>query len=212
MDIPDVGTAFRLVHVVSGDEQRHAPAGQFKQQIPQLPPRHRVDAGGRFVQEHDFRLMDQCAGQGQALLPAARQGVGQLVDVAGQRRQLQDGGGALAEAGGVEPIDAAIELDVFADRQIGIQAESLRHVADSTFDGFRIGADAVTEHPGMAGRRLEHAAQHADDGRLAAPVRSQQSEDRTPFDPQVEVAHGDGCTERAGQSPRIDHGVGRTTR
>src|SRR5216683_3335904 len=45
-----------FVHVVGGNKERHAEAGEFKKQIPQLAPRHRIDAGGRLIQKQNARL------------------------------------------------------------------------------------------------------------------------------------------------------------
>ncbi len=51
VDVGDIAAAFRFVHVVRGHEQRYATAGQFKQQVPQMPPCDRVDSGCGFIEE-----------------------------------------------------------------------------------------------------------------------------------------------------------------
>ena len=48
----------RLVHVVRGDEQRHALLGQVVEQVPELPAGDRVDAARRLVEEEQLRLVD----------------------------------------------------------------------------------------------------------------------------------------------------------
>ena len=55
VDVADVRAALRLVHVMRGDKQRHALAGKLEQQIPQLAPRHRINARRRLVEEQHGR-------------------------------------------------------------------------------------------------------------------------------------------------------------
>ena len=69
----------RLVHVVRGDEQRHAAAGQVVEQVPELAPRHRVDAGGGLVEEQQLRLVDRRSAQRQPLPPADGEVAGEFV-------------------------------------------------------------------------------------------------------------------------------------
>ena len=53
------------------------PCGQeLRQQLPELAPRHRIDAGRRFVEQQQLRLVDQRAGERELLLHAAGQAVG----------------------------------------------------------------------------------------------------------------------------------------
>jgi len=82
----------------------------------------------------------------------------------------------------VETVDPPVKLEVFADAQVAVQAELLRHVADAAFDGLRLGNDVVTEDRGRPFRRPQHAAKHADDRRLAAAVGAEQSKDRAALD------------------------------
>jgi len=55
----DAVAALRLVHEVSGNEDRHAVAArQFEQEVPEPVARHRVDPRGRLVEDQYFRSMD----------------------------------------------------------------------------------------------------------------------------------------------------------
>ena len=49
------------------------------EQLPELAPRHRIDAGRRLVEQDHARLVDQRAGERELLLHAARQAVGEPV-------------------------------------------------------------------------------------------------------------------------------------
>ena len=64
-------TPFRFIHVMGGDEQRHALPGEFEKQIPQFAARDRIDARRRFVEKKNRRLVHERASHGQPLPPAA---------------------------------------------------------------------------------------------------------------------------------------------
>ena len=63
------------------DEERHAAPRELEEQIPQLAPRDRIDAGGRFVEKKNGRLMHQRASHREALTPAAGEKRGAAVEV-----------------------------------------------------------------------------------------------------------------------------------
>jgi hypothetical protein len=69
-------------------------------------------------------------------------------------------------------IDAGDELQILADRQIGIEAEALGHVTHIALDLIALRADVVAKAGAAARVRREQPAQHADGGGLAAAVRS----------------------------------------
>src|SRR5277367_2984032 len=66
-----VAATLSFVHVMRGDEESDAMPGKFKQQIPKLTARHRIDARGWFVEKKKLRFMKHGAAECQALLPAA---------------------------------------------------------------------------------------------------------------------------------------------
>ena len=98
VDVADLAAALGFVHVVRGDEQRDALGGELEQQIPQLAARHRVDAGGRLVEEDDARLVHQRGAEREPLLPAAGEQPGLPIDVRADVRELDGGVAALAPA------------------------------------------------------------------------------------------------------------------
>ena len=63
----------RLIHVVGGQEDRLAELAQAVDHLPRSPPRRRVKAGRRLIQEHQLWVADQRQRDVQASLLAARQ-------------------------------------------------------------------------------------------------------------------------------------------
>src|SRR5581483_10791134 len=82
-------------------------------------------------------------------------------------------------AGGVRrilnPIDTRDEFQVLAHRQIFVEAEALRHVADAALDLVGLGDDVEAEASAVSGIGCEKPAQHPDRCRLPGAVRPEEA-------------------------------------
>ena len=101
-------------------------------------------------------------------------------------------------------IDARHEFEILADRQVGIEAEALRHVADIALDLVLLGEDVVAEAGAFAGIRREQPAQHAERRGLAAAVRPEKAVDLALRHFEAQVAHHGARTEALGQTRDVD--------
>ena len=91
IDVADAAATFGFVHVMRGDEEGDALAGELEEQIPQRAAGDRIDAGGGLVEEDDFRRVNDGAGEGEPLFPPAGELAGAAIHVrldAGERLQL----------------------------------------------------------------------------------------------------------------------------
>src|SRR4029453_6421521 len=80
-----------------------------------------------------------------------------------------------------EAVDAAVQADVLARRQVLVQGKALAHVADAPLDRLALRVDVVTRDPrGAAGRRQE-SDQHSDRRCLSRAVRTEKAEDLASF-------------------------------
>ncbi len=84
-------------------------------------------------------------------------------------------------------VDAGDEVEVLEHRQVLVEAEALRHVADLAADFVRLGDDVVAEALARAAVGLEEAAEHADGRRLAAAVGPEKAADLALGDLQVQA-------------------------
>ncbi len=105
-DVRQAVAALRLVHVVRGDQEGQALGGEPVDLLPEIAARLRVHAGGRLVEQKQFRLVDQAGGERQALLPAAGELAGQLVPPRGQPEPVEALGARPARRSGTEYIRA----------------------------------------------------------------------------------------------------------
>src|SRR5580704_1641384 len=71
INVRDVAAALGFVHVMRGDEESDSMPRKFKQQIPKLAARHRIDARRWFVEKKKLGFMKHRAAECEALLPSA---------------------------------------------------------------------------------------------------------------------------------------------
>ena len=82
-------------------------------------------------------------------------------------------------------VEVGVEGEVLAHREVGVEAEALRHVGEVALHRLglprhaRRGAGVAvraTADPGVAGARPQHAGEHAQGGRLAGAVGADEAE------------------------------------
>ena len=154
-----------------------------------------VERAERLVEEQDLRLVDERAGEGDALLLAA----GELPRLppleAVQVDELEDrtrpGPSSLLAA---QALAAEAERDVLEDRQVGEERVALEdrvHVAPVRREPGHV---LVAEEDAALVRLLE-AADHPQRRRLAAARRAEQREEAAALDLERDVVHGDDVVE-----------------
>src|SRR5712664_1016179 len=141
IDVGDVAAALGFVHVVRGDEKRDAVAGEFEEEVPELAAGDRVDASSGLVEEQELRFVQHGAAEGKTLLPPARKLRSEPAEIRAEAIELDDFIYASLQTLGRQAVDAAVELKILRDREIVVEAESLRHVANVLAHGLRIGAN-----------------------------------------------------------------------
>ena len=194
-----------LVDEVGGDEDGDlVAAGQLDQVLPEAVPGHRVHARGRLVEDQQVGPVDQRHGELQALPLAQRQRVGQRVHDLDRGRTARP---SLRRArdlvlGHIEEL--GVQDQVLPHRQLGVEREGLRHVADLAADVDVVGIDRLAEQPGLPLGGRQQAAQHLHRRRLAAAVGAEEAEDLAPLDPEADVIDRDEVAEPLGQAVRLD--------
>src|SRR5574338_638016 len=99
-----------------------------------------------------------------------------------------------------EAVDRRVEPEILLHREVVVQAELLRHVADAAPNAFGIDRHVHARHLRASGRRLHEAAEHANGCRLAGPVRPQQAEHLAAVDGEVQPVHRHQRSERLAEA------------
>src|SRR5262249_8967705 len=89
----------------------------------------------------------------------------------------------------LEAVNAPVKLQVFSDRQIIVEAEPLRHIADALAHSLRLGANLQPFHPRGSARKRQQSCQQLDNRSLSAAVRSEKAKNLAFLNPKTDVPH-----------------------
>src|SRR5437879_9526045 len=135
-----------------------------------------------------------------ALLPTAGKFARQAAEVRLKAVERHDYLDALAQALSGQAVDAAIKLHVFSHRQVVIEAEPLRHVADALPHGLGMGANVKPVDPGVAAGRRQQPGEHLDDRSFPAAVGAEEAEHLSLLDAQAHATDGNEIAEEIGRA------------
>ena len=194
--------ALGFIHVMGGDEDRETAGGELMNLVPEFAAGLGVDAGSGFVEEQKFRLVDEASGEGEALFPAAGKLPSELVAAVREPEALE---AALDRCGAIgHRVNAGDKIEVFANTQVFVITEFLRHVADVALDLGLLLADIETEASARAGVGREEAAQHTDERRFAGAIGSQKTVDLAAAHREVDGVDDDFVAEALGDASDVD--------
>ena len=201
----DAVAAQGLVHEVSGDEDRDAlAAGEVDQELPELVAGDGVDPGGGLIEQEHVGLVQNGDGQGQPLLEPQGKLLRGGFEIGAEAEPIDEfvDPGAGTVAGKVE--DTGVELEVLTDRELAVEGEGLRHVADALARGQVVGVHGITEELGLALGGGEEPGQHLHRGRLSAAVGAEETEDLAAADGEVDAVHGGEGAKPLGEVGGLD--------
>ena len=120
--------------------------------------------------------MKQSTGDHQPPFHAARQILHFIVDPFLQFDILQQFLNAMLSRGRRDMMQAAMQIQIFAHRQIHVQVKMLRHNPQHRLDALCIDGQRTVADANLAGSRSGQHRQHANDRCFACPVRPEQTE------------------------------------
>src|SRR5690606_12581870 len=143
-----------------------------------------VQVAGGLVRENQLRLAHQCPGNGDALLLAAGELVGQMPCPVRQSDALQRGRHATAPLGTAHPALPQRTLDVLADIEVIDEVEALEDETDAAAAQLRelllaVAGHVLAEEPVVPAVRAVEQAQDVQQRRLAATGRTHDGEELT---------------------------------
>ena len=151
--------------------------------------------------------MQHSAAESEALLPAAGELCRQPIQVGCEAIELDDFLHAALKARGLQAVDAAIELQVFRNSQVVVEAEILSHVADALANGFRIGGDIEAFDEGGTAAERQKSGKHLDNGGFSAAVGAEKTEDFAFSNAETDVVDSREIAKTADEILRGDGGV-----
>ena len=198
-------TSLRLIHEVRGNENGDALlARQLDEQFPELITRHRIDPGRRLIEDEHLRLVDHRHRQREPLPDAERQVLREVVEVIAEPKlasQLRNPRGDPCRRQMKQP---RVQVKVLPHRQLRIEREGLRHESDALPRFDVVGINLVAEEPGLTLGGREQSGQHFHRRRLAAAIRTQETEDLPALNAEAHMIHRGEIAEFLGESLRFN--------
>ena len=180
-----VAEDFGFVHVVGGEDDGFAFGFDLFDEVPKVAAGLGVEAGGGFVEEENFGIVDEADGDGEALLLSAGEFFGFGVGFFGELNFFEE----------LEGIDFSIVaggegLDEFEEVEVFEKGGGLELYADDGFDvvGMFLDVDSFDENG--AGCGLLEAFDHFEGGGFAGAVGAEDAEGFALLDGEGDVLDG----------------------
>ena len=208
-DRDPVAQRVRLVKVVRRQKDRRASVVHPPHLIPHAGTALRVEAGGRLVEEKQLRVVDKSQPDVEAALLAACICADLEVGGALELEHLDQLRGSFLGGRDRQPVEAALKDELGASDDLAVGPPGLAHVPDPFSDLVRLGGEIAGGDSRRAAAWRQEGGQHAQRGRLACAVRSEEAEDLAPAHAEVDTDHGFDQTlpglKNAPQTVRLDY-------
>ena len=115
---------------MSRNDDRDTGIRQRSDSLPEIAPRPRVRAGGRFIEKQNLRFVHQPARHAEALFVTARQFPGWQVDVFFKLEILYRPFDALFPVCAAQPVGSGEKVQVFTGGEIAVEREFLGDITE----------------------------------------------------------------------------------
>ena len=181
----------RLLEVMGGQQDRRTLLVQQPDVVPEIVAELDVDAGGRLVEDHQQRFVQEGPGEQQPALHAPGELRRPGVRLRSQVEDVDHLVGAAVGRFPIHPEVAAVVDERLPDGREAVEVGILLGNADQATRLHRVMLEA--EHADPAAGRADQIADGVDQRRLAGPVRAEQAEELPGGNLQVELVEADGA-------------------
>src|SRR2546428_705666 len=171
-----------------------------------LGARHHVEARRRLVEEEQRGRRQERVGDRQLLLHAPRERARRPLRERGEPGAREQLPGARAELRLRQAVETRREAQVLLDRQVAVEAEGLRDVADARLERRHVAAEIVAEDGRLAGLDLEEPGQRAQERRLPGAVGPDDAHDLAPLEHEVDAGERAPAAVALLEGAQADHG------
>jgi hypothetical protein len=167
-----------LIHVGGADEKCRVLVPDLAgKDLPEFAPGDRIDTHGWLIEKKKRGSMDKGAGHSQFLLHSSGEFAGQAGPEGAQGGHRQKGGVEFFPAVLRDPVKVGMEVEIFGDGEILIEAELLGHVSQMALEGGGFGGGVESQDPGLSAIGPQNSRKNPEKGGLARPVGADKSGD-----------------------------------
>ena len=166
----------------------------------------RIDADRGLVEHEQPRAVEESDADVETALHPPGELARPVVGTLGQRDQLQHLADTRLQHPPRQALEAAEEAQVLARREIRVDGQVLRHVADGRLGIGGPDVDRPSVHDDLATVSTEQPADHRDRRRLAGAVGAQQAVRLASGDRETDPVHRGARAEALAQITAVEHG------
>src|SRR5208337_4945496 len=204
-----IADAFGLVHVVGGEKHGCALVTQIADARPEHEPYLRIEARRGLVEDQELGLVHQRERDGQASLHATGQQTHRRPCVRAEFEKRDQLRGTAPEFGLAKQVVTPEDAEVLEGGECLEKYVLLKRDTKPRPHGARMERYIEPEHTHRARARLGNAVQHAQGGRLAGAVWTQESEAKTRRDVEVEPVYRQAIAKALGHGSQLGDGGDR---
>ncbi len=167
-----------------------AGADEVVEQIFHLARRGGVEAGERFVEQHDGGRVDERGSERHFLFHAAGKRLDVVVTLFPETEGAEQFGGARLTGGGGQIPESGDEFEVFKRTEFAVEHRIVGHVGERALGVGGLGPerDAVDEHVACVG--FQQAGDHSQAGGFAGAIGAEESVEHAGRHAEIEAVHG----------------------
>ncbi len=194
----------RFIEVMRCYEHGHPGFGQRLDEAPEAAARQRVDAGCRLVEEEHPWVVQDAAGERQALTDGPGEVAHLSVELTTESNEPRGALDCVALGRPAQAVCPAEERKILEARHVGVERKALGHVSDALRHGPRIVAHVDPRDRDLAGGRPKQPAKGPNQGRFSRAVRTEEPENFPWLDREADVVDGHEVPERTRQIVNLD--------
>src|ERR1035437_5137708 len=191
LDDDDAVADFRqLGKDVRTDENRLLALGQKHEKFAQFNPGARVEAGGRFIENQNVRVVNQRAAKTDALLHSLRERLEMFLADADHVREFFNRLDGLRAFFSAQSVGSRVKIQILVDGDVRVRRQSVWHITDHAACEFRFFTDGNAVEHHVAGSRFFNRRDDPHRRGLARAVRPHETEDVAGIERERNVVHG----------------------
>jgi hypothetical protein len=175
---------------VAAQDDCGAAVGEGDDEVFDFSAADGVESGGGFIEDDEFRVIDEGLGEADTALHAFGEFSDQAAVDLVEADHFEELGATPVAFGGGEVEEAAEEVDCFPGVEVAVEVGFFGEVADAAFGGDVSGG--VPEDLDMSPGGVEEPEEHLDGGGFAGAVGSEEAEDFTAADFEIDIIDGAG--------------------
>ena len=201
--------AFGFVHQMRGYQNRDSGFSAESFEVsPHFLPRAGIEAGTRFVEEQDAGVVEESLGDFDPALQTTREGLHDLSGPIIDAETSEGNGNTRFQIRSVQTVEVSLMAEVFENGQFAVEAGRLEGDAEETADGIRFGGDVAIANPDRAALDREQCREESEEGGFASAIGSEESENRSGLDAQIDAGEGRPITVAVFDSADLDRRYG----